>query len=122
VVALSIAATLAIFLIYTAFVGSSIAAIKPSQLPAHKDGKVQLVGTVVGPVRTLPNTQNRRFAMEDIGGHTTVPVVYSGAVGALFKVGQHILVTGRLRGGVFVADRDSMITKCPSKYIPKKNA
>jgi cytochrome c-type biogenesis protein CcmE len=121
VVALSIAGALAIFLIYTAFVGSSIAAIKPSQLTTRQ-GKVQLVGTVVGPVKTVPNTQDRRFDMRDIGGRATVPVAYSGAVGALFKVGQHILVTGRLRNGVFVADRDSMITKCPSKYIPKKNA
>ena len=120
-VALSIAGALAIFLIYTAFVGSSIAAIKPSQLKANQ-GKVQLVGTVVGPVKLVPNTQDRRFEMRDIGGRVTVPVAYSGATGALFKVGQHILVTGRLHGGVFVADRDSMITKCPSKYIPKKNA
>ena len=95
-VALSIAGALAIFLIYTAFVGSSIAAIKPSQLKANQ-GKVQLVGTVVGPVKTVPNTQDRRFDMRDIGGRTTVAIDYSGA------------------------DRDSMITKCPSKYIPKKN-
>jgi hypothetical protein len=52
VVALSIAGALSIFLIYTAFVGQGIAAIKPSQLRADK-GKVQLVGTVVGPVKTV---------------------------------------------------------------------
>jgi cytochrome c-type biogenesis protein CcmE len=120
VVALSIAAALAVFLIYTAIAGGGTPAIKPSQLAGHP-GKVQLVGTVIGPVTMRPNTQDRRFRLRDIGGKATVPVAYSGAVGDLFKVGQHILVTGQLRQGVFVADRDSMITKCPSKYIPKKS-
>jgi cytochrome c-type biogenesis protein CcmE len=120
-VALSIAGALAIFLVYTAIAGNGVATIAPSRLAAH-GGKVQLVGAVVGPVRIISNTQDRRFRMKDIGGRASVPVVYSGEVGALFKVGQNILVTGRLQSGVFVADRDSMITKCPSKYIPKKSA
>ena len=117
-VALSIAAALAVFLLYTSLAGGGTLAIKPSQLTASA-GRVQLVGAVVGPIRGDPNTQNKRFRMRDIGGKATVRVVYSGATGALFKVGQDILVTGRVRNGVFVAERDSMITKCPSKYIPK---
>src|SRR5438132_1361083 len=112
---------LAVFLLYTPLAGGGTLAIKPSQL-ATKPGRVQLVGAVVGPIHGNPNTQDKRFRMRDIGGKTTVRVVYSGATGALFKVGQDILVTGRLRNGVFVAERDSMITKCPSKYIPKKNS
>jgi cytochrome c-type biogenesis protein CcmE len=31
------------------------------------------------------------------------------------------VVKGSLRNGVFVAERGSMITKCPSKYAPKKS-
>lgn len=83
---------------------------------------MQLVGTVVGPVVNPQGTQIRRFRLKDIGGRVSVPIVYTGSVGDLFKVGQHILVTGRLQRGVFVAERDSMITKCPSKYIPKKSS
>ncbi len=121
VVALAVAAALAIFLLYTSIVGQGIAAIKPSELHGRAS-KVQLVGTVVGPVITRENVQVRRFRLKDIGGRVSVPIVYAGAVGDLFKVSQHILVTGHLRNGIFIADRDSMITKCPSKYIPKKSA
>ena len=120
--ALSVAGALAIFLLYTAIAGQGTATVKPSQLSSHV-GKVQIVGTVVGPVRGNSYAPGGlRFTMRDIGGKAGVPVVYSGDVGALFKVGQNILVTGRLRNGVFVADRNSMLTKCPSKYLPKKSA
>lgn len=120
--ALSVAAALGIFLLYTAIAGQGTATVKPSQLTSHV-GRVQIVGTVVGPRRGDSYAPGGlRFKMRDIGGKTAVPVVYTGDVGALFKVGQNILVTGRLRNGVFVADRNSMLTKCPSKYLPKKTA
>jgi hypothetical protein len=32
------------------------------------------------------------------------------------------VVEGRLQNGIFVAKRDSLITKCPSKYAPDKPA
>jgi cytochrome c-type biogenesis protein CcmE len=122
IVALSIAGALAIFLLYTAIAGQGTATIKPSQLTSHV-GRVQIVGTVVGPRRGDSYAPaGLRFKMRDIGGKASVPVVYTGDVGALFKVGQNILVTGRLRNGVFVADRNSMLTKCPSKYLPKKSS
>ncbi len=121
VVALAIAAALAVFLLYTSIAGGGTPAVKPSDLHGRAS-KVQLVGTVVGPVVNPQGTQIRRFRLKDIGGRVSVPIVYTGSVGDLFKVGQHILVTGRLQRGVFVAERDSMITKCPSKYIPKKSS
>ena len=121
-VALSIAGALAIFLVYTAIAGGGVSTISPSQL-AGNPGKVQIIGAVVGPVNGDSYAPGgMHFKLRDIGGKATVPVVYAGDVGALFKVTQHIMVTGRLRNGTFVADRDSMITKCPSKYIPKKNS
>jgi len=60
--------------------------------------------------------------MKDIGGaaSTAVPIVYTGSVPDLFKVGRHVVVDGRLRSGTFVAEPGSMITKCPSKYAPKR--
>jgi hypothetical protein len=27
-----------------------------------------------------------------------------------------VIVTGELRGGTFVAEKDSLVTKCPSKF------
>jgi cytochrome c-type biogenesis protein CcmE len=121
-VALSVAAALAIFLLYTAIAGQGTATIKPSQLSSHV-GKVQVVGMVVGPLRGDSYAASGvRFRMRDIGGTISVPVVYHGDTGALFKVGQNILVTGRLQNGIFIAQRDSMLTKCPSKYLPKKSS
>ena len=120
IVALSVAGALAIFLLYTAIAGQGTATIKPSRLTNHV-GKVQIVGQVVGPVTGSSYAPaGMRFRMRDIDGKASVPVVYRGDVGALFKPGQNILVTGRLSNGLFVAQRDSMLTKCPSKYLPKK--
>jgi cytochrome c-type biogenesis protein CcmE len=62
--------------------------------------------------------------MRDIGTKgtaTAVAVVYTGSVPDLFKVGRHVVLNGRLRSGAFVADPGSMITKCPSKYAPKRS-
>jgi cytochrome c-type biogenesis protein CcmE len=121
IVALSIAGALAVFLLYTAIAGSGTATIKPSQLTSHV-GRVQIVGKVVGPATgSAYAAGGMRFRMRDIDGTKSVPVVYHGDVGALFKPGQNILVTGKLTRGVFVAERDSMLTKCPSKYLPKKS-
>jgi cytochrome c-type biogenesis protein CcmE len=121
VVALSVAGALAVFLVYTAIAGGGVSTIRPSGLSSHL-GRVQIVGTVVGPVSgSSYRAGGLHFRMRDIGGKATVPVIYNGDVGALFKVGQNILVTGRLTNGTFVAERNSMLTKCPSKYIPKKS-
>jgi cytochrome c-type biogenesis protein CcmE len=124
VVALSIAGALAIFLVYTAVAGGGVTTIRPSALASH-GGKVQLVGAVIGPVSgDSYGPGGLHFKLRDIGGKTTqeVPVVYTGDKGALFGPWKRILLTGRLRNGVFVADANSMITKCPSTYIPKKSA
>ncbi len=121
IVALSIAGALAIFLLYTAIAGNGTATVKPSQLSEQR-GRVQIVGTVVGPIEGNPyGPAGQRFRMRDIGGKASVPVVYRGDEGPLFKLGQNILVTGKLRNGTFLAERNSMLTKCPSKYLPKKS-
>jgi cytochrome c-type biogenesis protein CcmE len=84
---------------------------------------VQLAGVVVGPVSGDAHAQGLRFRLRDIEGTASrrVPVRYTGSVPDLFKVGRHIVVDGQLRRGVFVAEPGSMITKCPSKYAPKKS-
>jgi cytochrome c-type biogenesis protein CcmE len=120
VVALSVAALLAVFLVYVSIAGGGTPSLAPSELKG-RSGEVSLAGKVLAPVRGKAREDGLRFKLRDVKGTATVPVVYHGDVGALFKVGQNILVTGRLRAGTFVADRDSMITKCPSKYIPKKS-
>ena len=113
VIALSVAAVLAVFLLYVSIAGGRTAQVKPSELKGH-GGEVSLVGKVVGPVH------GAGYGVGDIGGTKTVPVVYRGSVPDQFKLGRHVVVSGRYTHGVFVAKRDSLVTKCPSKYAPKK--
>ena len=119
VIALSVAAVLAVFLLYVSVAGGT-AQLKPSELAGHA-GNVSLVGKVVGPVHGAGYARGGlRFGVGDIGGTKTVPVVYRGSVPDQFKLGRHVVVSGRYTHGVFVAKKDSLVTKCPSKYTPKK--
>lgn len=122
-IALLVAGVLAVFLLYTSIAGGGNPSIAPSEL-AGRSGTVQLAGVVVGPVRGDAHAGGLRFKLRDIGGGAraaSVPVLYSGSVPDLFKVGRHIVVDGELEKGAFVAEPGSMITKCPSKYAPERS-
>jgi cytochrome c-type biogenesis protein CcmE len=119
VVALSVAAVLAVFLIYTSIAGGT-PSLRPSQLPGH-DGRVSLAGRVVGPVTGDAHAGGLRFRLRDVKGTATVPVVYTGSVPDLFRKGRDVALEGTLRGATFVGARDTLVTKCPSKYAPKKS-
>jgi cytochrome c-type biogenesis protein CcmE len=121
VIALSVAAVLAVFLLYTSIAGGSKAQLTPSTLAGHS-GDVSLVGKVVGkPSGDAHSTAGLRFRMRDIkgGNAAAVPVVFHGTVPDLFKRGRDVVVEGRTKDGVFVAH--SLVTKCPSKYAAAKN-
>ena len=116
--ALSVAAVLAVFLLYVSVAGGRQAQLKPSQLAGHAE-TVSLVGKVVGHTRGDGYSKGGlHFRVADIGGDTSVPVVYRGSVPDLFKTGRHVVVDGRYAHGVFVAKHDTLVTKCPSKYAP----
>lgn len=118
VVALSIAAVLAVFLLYTSIAGGGTPSISPSELGGRTEN-VSLVGVALGPVTGDPYKDGMRFRLRDArgGSKETVDVLYAGSVPDLFKVGRELVVDGRLGGdGVFVATPGSMVTKCPSKY------
>jgi cytochrome c-type biogenesis protein CcmE len=122
VIALSVAAVLAVFLLYTSIAGGGNPSIAPSEL-AGRTGTVQLAGVVLGPVSGDAHADGLRFRLRDIEGtrRTAVPVRYTGSVPDLFKPGRHIVLDGRLRNDTFVAEPGSMITKCPSKYAPQQS-
>ena len=100
--------------------GGTTASLRPSQLSAHANEKVQLAGLVIGPVAGDPYEGGMRFRLRDIDGKATVPVVYTGSKPDLFRPGRHVYLKGRLQQGRFVGERNSLVTKCPSKYVPKK--
>jgi cytochrome c-type biogenesis protein CcmE len=117
-VALSVAATLGVFLVYTSLAGGGTPSLRPSQLAGHQ-GKASVAGTVVGPVSGDAHVDGLRFGLRDVNGTARVRVVYRGSVPDLFRKGRDVVVTGQMASGVFVAD--SLSTKCPSKYSPKKS-
>jgi cytochrome c-type biogenesis protein CcmE len=119
VIALSVAAVLAIFLLYVSVAGGT-PSIQPSQLKG-RTGEVALVGKVVGtPQGDAHGSQGLRFQLQDVKGGASVPIVYRGTVPDQFKTGRELRMEGRLENGVFVAKKDSMRTKCPSKYTAKE--
>jgi cytochrome c-type biogenesis protein CcmE len=120
IVALTVAAVLAVFLVYTAVAGSSTPQLTPSQLPGHS-GKLSAVGQVVGPLRgDSYSAAGLRFGLKDIQGRSgVVPVVYHGTnPPPLFAVGRHVVITGTYANGR-VSGTD-ILTKCPSKYEASK--
>jgi cytochrome c-type biogenesis protein CcmE len=120
VIALSVAALLAVFLLYTSIAGGGTRTLQPSEVKG-RDGRVALSGTVVGPVTGSAREGGKRFRLRDVDGTGSVLVVYTGSVPDLFRVGRSVHVEGRLRNGVFVAVPDTLVTKCPSKYSPKRS-
>jgi cytochrome c-type biogenesis protein CcmE len=119
VVALSVAAALAVFLLYTSIAGGTTPSLKPSQLAGH-NGKVSVAGRVVGPVSGDAHVNGLRFGLRDVEGTARVQVVFRGSVPDLFRKGRDVVAVGRMQDGVFVASELS--TKCPSKYAPKRDS
>jgi cytochrome c-type biogenesis protein CcmE len=116
VVALSAAVVLASALIYTSFSAAS-PALSPSQLAreAQPGRSYQLTGTVVsGSVHRTGSVLG--FSVQDRTGGTSIAVAYSGTVPDPFREGREIIVTVQKQGSRYVGERDSLITKCPSKY------
>jgi cytochrome c-type biogenesis protein CcmE len=119
VVALSVAAVLAVFLLYTSIAGGGTPTIQPSELAGH-GGRVTLRGIVVGPVSGDAHQSGLHFALRDRNGTAQTAVVYRGSVPDLFRKGREVVVDGRVRGNSFVAVPNTLVTKCPSKYSPKR--
>ena len=117
-IALSVAAVLAVFLLYTSIAGGT-PSLQPSQLAGHS-GRVSLVGKVAGRATGDAHAGGLHFLLRDRNGMMSVPVVYKGTVPDLFKTGREVVVDGKMRNGVFVAVPNTLVTKCPSKYSPKK--
>jgi cytochrome c-type biogenesis protein CcmE len=111
-VALAAAVLLATALIYTSFSASTEAA-KPSEIEPGKS--YELTGKVVnGSIQKSGDAL--RFRIRDRDGTESVPVTYAGVVPDPFREGREVIVSGELEQGVFLAERDSLVTKCPSKF------
>ena len=111
-VALTAAVLLATALVYTSF-SASTEASKPSEIEPGKS--YELTGKVVAGSVTETGDE-LRFRIRDRDGTESVPVSYAGVVPDPFRDGREVIVSGELQQGTFVAERDSLVTKCPSKF------
>lgn len=123
VVALTCAVVLTGALVYTSF-NASASTVTPSQLLARATSgqTYELTGKVAkgswkheGSVHT--------FRVEDrAGGGHSVPVRYVGSVPDPFREGREIIIDVRKEGDGFSGQKDSLVTKCPSKFEEKRQS
>ncbi len=121
VVALGVAVLLAVALVYTSFSASSEAK-EPSQLiGVSSGGSYELTGRVVkGSVRHEGEGIRFRVADRDDASQS-IPVAYTGTIPDPFRGGREIVVAGAVAHGLFVGERDTLVTKCPSKFTTSAN-
>ena len=119
VVALGAAVLLAGALVYTSFSASSEART-PSQLAtgAQPGKSYQLTGKVVAGYERQGTVTH--FRVRDRTGSVSVPVRYEGVLPDPFRAGREVIVDVRKQGGVFVGEKDSLVTKCPSKFTAEQ--
>ena len=124
IVLLTAVVLLAGALIYTTFSASSEAVTPTALLASAKAGQsYQLTGKVE------PGYQRRGEALlfrvrerNAKPGSPAVPVTYEGTVPDPFRANREVIVTVRKEGDAFVGERDSLITKCPSKFQNQQKA
>jgi cytochrome c-type biogenesis protein CcmE len=116
VVALGAAVLLASALVYVSF-SASTEAREPSEVLAAGPGETsEMTGRVVDGSVERDDTELRFDIADRDDPSASVPVVYTGTVPDPFREGREVIVTGKLEEGTFVAEHDSLITKCPSKF------
>jgi cytochrome c-type biogenesis protein CcmE len=119
VVALSAAILLAGALAYTSFSASSEAKTPSQLLSGAQAGRTyELTGKVVPGYTQRGDTTY--FRVRDRTGNESVPVRYAGALPDPFRAGREVVVDVRRQGGVWVGQKDSLVTKCPSKFSASK--
>ena len=116
IVALSAAVLLAVALIYTSF-SSSTEAKQPSEILNASPGQSYELTGVVVPNSIRHHGSQLDFRVADRNdSKVSLPVRYTGEVPDPFADGREVIVSGKVQNGTFMAQRDSLITKCPSKF------
>ena len=127
VVSLAVASLLATFLVYTTVFGSSTQVVQVGQLTqdpaAAVSHTVRLNGWVAKASGNPATPQGLHFTLADNKGAAgCIKVLYHGERPDAFRTGRAVLVDGRLEGTTFVAVKDSLSTRCPSKYTASQKA
>jgi cytochrome c-type biogenesis protein CcmE len=119
VVALSAALLLAGGLVYTSFSASSEARTPSQLIAAAAPGEVYQLTGKVEPGYQRKGTVTH-FRIRDRAGTASVPVSYEGTLPDPFREGREVIVHVRKQGDLFVGEKGSLITKCPSKFTAEQ--
>jgi cytochrome c-type biogenesis protein CcmE len=115
VVALGAAVLLAAGLVYTSFSASSEAK-EPSELVGAEGGDYDLTGKVAAGSVEHEGSRLLFEVTDRDDASASIPVSYTGTIPDPFREGREVIVSGTVDDGTFVAEKDSLITKCPSKF------
>ena len=123
-IALSLAALLGGAMVWLAIGGSLETYAGPATVRlgggTYRLNAIVSVGAPANAAAQAVSVEGVRFTVRDKDAAArTVQVLYRGIVPDTFQVGREIVVTGKMEGGVFVGKRDTLLTKCPSKFQGK---
>ena len=122
VIALLLAAGAATALVAMALQRNVAYLYTPSEVLKGEAGghaRFRLGGMVrAGSFKRAQGSMDAHFAVDD--GDAVLPVVYTGILPDLFREKQAVIATGRMNGGVFVADE--VLAKHDETYMPKEVA
>jgi len=122
VLVLLVAAAVATTLVAVALQRNVAYLYTPSEVlkgEAGEHARFRLGGMVqAGSFARAPGSMEAHFAVDD--GDATLPVTYTGILPDLFREKQAVIATGRMQGGIFVADE--VLAKHDETYMPKEVA
>jgi cytochrome c-type biogenesis protein CcmE len=122
ILALVVAAAIATALVAMALQRNVAYLYTPSEVLRGEAGdhaRFRLGGMVAErSFRRAEGSLEARFTVDD--GDATLPVVYTGILPDLFREKQAVIATGRMQGGVFVAEE--VLAKHDETYMPKEVA
>ena len=124
-IAILLAAGLGLWLAWTSIGGSLEHYVSPSGLRAGDGNTYRLNGLVGGgaggyAALRAQSPGGLRFVVKDkTHPAERVDVLYRGTVPDTFRAGREVVVTGKLQGATFVAQRNGLTTLCPSKFQAK---
>lgn len=117
IVALTAAVLLASALVYTSFSAGSDEKTAGQLFDNAKPGRTYtLAGTVAAHSVKQGDKGVLWFSVRDPHRPVSVRVRYTGIVPDPFREGRGVLVKVRKQGSTFVGEKDSLTTKCPSKF------
>lgn len=127
-IALALAAVLGGWLIWTSIGGSLETYASPGQLDQVAAGEtIRLNGLVAeAPADAAERAQSAEgltfWVQEKFDASKRVKVLYRGSVPDAFRVRREVVVTGKFENGTFVANRNALVTLCPSKFTDQPEA